>query len=339
MSAQKRIKTSLAVFAAVLLAGAAGFKLLGGAEWSLLDALYMTVITISTIGYGEVHDLGANPAARAFAIVFIIASLGTIAYAVSSITAFVVEGELKDLLGRRKMDKAIAKLKDHYIVCGGDETAQTIVRELAQTKRPFVVVEPSRERIDRMAEAGSLLFIQGDPADDGVLVRAGIGRARGIFLCLASDEANLFAAVTARGLNPGLRISAKGIDVRSEAKMKKAGADYVVAPAFIGGMRMVSEMVRPAAVTFLDMMLRDRERGLRVEEATVPPGSRLIGKTVAQAKAGEKTGALLLALRREGSPDYDFNPAPEVRFRKGDTLILMASPGMIKKLDAFLREG
>jgi voltage-gated potassium channel len=339
MTGQRRIQTSLAVFAAVLLVGAAGFKLLGGAEWSLLDALYMTVITIATIGYGEVHDLSANPAARAFAIVFIIASLGTIAYAVSSITAFVVEGQLKDLLGRRKMDKAIAKLKGHFIVCGGDETARTIVRELAQTGRLFVVVEPSREKVERMAGDGPIPFVQGDPADDGVLVKAGIARARGIFLCLPTDEANLFAAITARGLNPGLRISARGVDVRSEAKMRKAGADYVVAPSFIGGMRMVSEMVRPAAVTFLDMMLRDRERGLRVEEVAVPAGSRLIGRSVAQSKLGERTGALLLALRREGSPDYDFNPAPDVRLRKGDTLILMASPGMLKKLETVLREG
>lgn len=339
MNGPKRILTSLILFGAVLLVGVTGFKIAGGGEWSLLDALYMTVITVSTIGYGEIHDLGANPAARAFGIVFIILSLGTIAYAVSSITAFVVEGELKNLLGRRKMDKAIAKLKGHYIVCGGDETARTIVRELAQTRRPFVVIEPSRDSIDRMAGAGPLLFLQGDPADDGVLVKAGIARARGIFLCLPTDEANLFAAVTARGLNPAVRISAKGIDVRSEAKMRKAGADYVVAPSFIGGMRMVSEMVRPAAVTFLDMMLRDRERGLRVEEMTVPPGSRLIGKAVAQAGVGEKTGALLLALRREGSSDYDFNPAPNVRIKKGDTLILMASPAMLQRLETFLREG
>jgi voltage-gated potassium channel len=339
MANKKRILTSLAIFAAVILVGAAGFKILGGREWSLLDALYMTVITIATIGYGEVHDLGANPAARIFGLVFIILSLGTIAYAVSSITAFVIEGELKNLLGRRKMDKAIAKLKGHYIICGGDETAQTIVRELRLTKRSFVVVDPSAERIERMAEAGPLPSIQGDPAEDGVLVKAGIERAKGIFLCLATDEANLFAAITARSLNPGLRISAKGIDVRSEAKMKKAGADYVVAPAFIGGMRMVSEMVRPAVVTFLDMMLRDREKGLRVEEMAVPTGSRLIGKTVSQAKIGERTGALLVALRREESRDYDFNPGPDVRLKKGDILILMAGPGMLQRLEKFLFEG
>ncbi len=339
MTNKKRILASLAIFASIIVIGAAGFKILGGRDWSLLDALYMTVITVATIGYGEVHDLSANPAARVFGLVFIVLSLGTIAYAVSSITAFVIEGELKNLLGRRKMDKAIAKLKGHYIVCGGDETARTIVRELRQTKRSFVVVEPARERIERMAEAGSVLSIQGDPAEDGVLVKAGIERAKGIFLCLATDEANLFAAITARGLNPGLKISAKGVDVRSEAKIKKAGADYVVAPAFIGGMRMVSEMVRPAAVTFLDLMLRDREKGLRVEEMAVLAGSRLIGKTVAQAKIGERTGALLVALRREESRDYDFNPAPDVRLKKGDVLILMASPGMLQRIEKFVHEG
>jgi voltage-gated potassium channel len=339
MTGKKRIVASLAIFGAVILIGAVGFKLLGGREWSLLDSLYMTIITISTIGYGEVHDLSANPAARAFGLVFILLSLGTIAYVVSSITAFVVEGELKNLLGRRRMDKAIINLKNHYIVCGCDETARTIIRELSLTRRPFIVVEPSRDRVERLAEASPILHILGDPTEDSVLIKAGIRKALGIFLCLDTDEANLFTAVTARSLNPALRISAKGVDVRSEAKMKKAGADYVVAPAFIGGMRMVSEMVRPAVVTFLDMMLRDREKGLRVEELTLPAGSRLAGQTVAQAKVAEKTGALLVALKRAGSDDYDFNPAPAVKLKEGDVLILMASPAMLQRLEGFAREG
>jgi len=246
MDSRKRIFVSLTMFLVILAAGVGGFKILGGPEWSLLDSLYMTVITVSTIGYGEIHDLSGNLPARVFAVVFILASLGTIAFAVTSITAFVVEGELKKILGRRKMEKEIAKLNGHYIVCGGDETAQTIIRELVQTKRDFVVVEPARERIDRLLGLHSFLFVEGDPAEDSVLVRAGIERASGILLSLPGDEANLYVTVTARGLNPRIRIVAKGIELRSHAKLKRAGADYVVSPTDIGGMRMVSLPDGPA---------------------------------------------------------------------------------------------
>ncbi|MBE3111671.1 MAG: NAD-binding protein, partial [Acidobacteria bacterium] len=212
MDSRKRIFISLGLFVTVFLIGVAGFKTIGGAEWSLLDAVYMTVITVGTVGYGETHDLGGNPAARVFAAAYIILSLGTIAFAVTSITAFVVEGELKRILGRRKMEKDIGRLKGHDIVCGADETAQTIIRELITTKRDFVVVEPDRAKIDKAAAAATFLFVEGDPADDEVLKKAGIERARGILLSLPTDEANLFVTVTARQLNPQIRIVAKGID-------------------------------------------------------------------------------------------------------------------------------
>jgi voltage-gated potassium channel len=339
MTPKKRLFVSLTIFIAVILMGVAGFKIIGGKEWSLLDSLYMTVITVATVGYEEVVDLSQNSAARIFTIIYIIICLGTIAFAVSSVTAFVVEGELKNILGRRKMEKEIAKLKDHYIVCGSDETAQTIIQELILTKRDFVVIEPAKEKIDKLSSLGSFPYIQGDPAEDSVLLQAGIERAKGIFPSLPTDEVNLFVTITARSLNSNLKIVAKGIDIKSHDKMKKAGADYVVSPTYIGGMRMVSEMIRPAAVTFLDMMLRDREHVLRVEEFPVEKGSPLIGKSVGETKIGEKTGALLVALRKGETKDYDFNPAPEVRVKENDVLVLIAGPEMIEKLTKVAREG
>jgi len=332
MNNRRKIYISLLLFAAVFLTGVAGFKIFGGAEASLLDCIYMTAITISTIGYGEVVDLSHNPAGRIFTTLFIILSLGTIAFAVSSITAFIVEGELKNLLGRRRMEKDIAKLKDHYVVCGSDETAQTIIQELVQTRRDFVVIEPAKERLDRLAALGNILYVQDDPSEDAALLKAGIDRAKGIFPCLPTDEANLFVTITARSLNPRLRIVAKGIDLRSHQKMKKAGADGVVSPTFIGGMRMVSDMVRPAVVTFLDMMLRDREKGLRVEEVEVTQGSPLAGQTIQEARLAEKTGALLVAVRRAGSMDYEFNPPAERRIKEEEVLIFMGNPEMAAAL-------
>jgi voltage-gated potassium channel len=333
ISSKRRIFISLTVFFVVFLVGVTGFKLFGGKEWSFIDSLYMTVITLSTVGYGEVEDISANPAARIFASVFILFCLGTIAFVVSSVTSFIVEGEMKNLLGRRKMEKEISKLKNHYIVCGTDETAQTIIQELILTQKDFVVIEPLKEKIDKLSASVKGLFIHGDPTEDNVLISAGIKKARGIFLSLPTDEANLFITITARSLNPAIRIVTKGIDVKSHSKIIKAGSDAVVSPTFIGGMRMVSEMVRPAVVTFLDMMLRERKKVLRVEEVVVKKGAPLDRKTLESAKIGEKTGALLVAVQKGGGKDYDFNPQKETVLQEKDVLILIASPESVKQVE------
>ena len=333
MKGKKRIFLSLALFFTVFFIGVAGYKIIGGKDWSFFDCLYMTAITVSTVGYGEVVDLSANPAARAFTIIFILLSLGTIAFAVTSITSFIVEGELKNILGRRRMEKEIAKLKDHYIVCGSDETAQTIIQELVLTQRPFVVVEPLQEKIDRFSAPGNILFVHGDPTEDSVLVQAGIERAKGILLSLPSDEANLFVSISARSLNPGIRIVAKGMDVKSHKKMFKAGSDAVISPSFIGGMRMVSEMIRPAAVTFLDMMLRERDKILRVEEIRVKKGSSLVGKTLEEAGVERETLSLLVAIRKAGSNKYNFNPSKKTGIEEDDVLVLIATPEIVREIE------
>jgi len=338
MKGKKRLLLSLVMFLVVFLIGVVGFKILGGGDWTLLDALYMTVITISTVGYGEVLDLSGNPAARTFAVVFIILNLGTIAFAVSSITSFIVEGELKNILGRKRMEKKVSQLRDHYIVCGSDETAQTIIDELILTKRDFVVVDPSSENLEKIASLGDVLYIQGDPSEDDVMITAGIERAKGILLSLPTDEANLFVTISARSLSPDVRIVTKGIDPRSHKKIRKAGANAVISPTFIGGMRMVSEMIRPVVVSFLDLMLRERERVLRFEEVLVKSGSPVIGKTVSDVKFSEKTGALLAAMQRRGKEDFDFNPAAGTEIQENDVLIFVASPDMITEVKKLVEE-
>jgi voltage-gated potassium channel len=332
MDRKKRVFVSLTIFLFVFAVGVTGFRILGGPGTTILDSVYMTVITVSTIGYGEAINTSNNPAARIFTIVYIIVCLGTIAYAVSSLTAFVVEGELKNILGRRKMEKEIARLQDHYIICGSDETAQTIAQEMLLTQKKFVLIESDKERIERLGTLGALIVVHGDSTEDSILQKAGIERAKGLITCLPTDEANLFVTISARSLNPGLRIVAKGIDTRSHKKMIKAGADSVISPAFIGGMRMVSEMVRPAVTTFLDMMLRERERVLRFDEVTVAAGSPLLGKTICESKLEEKTGALLVALRKGGVKDFDFNPAKSTQLAENDVLVFIATPEMIQEM-------
>jgi voltage-gated potassium channel len=333
MKGKKRIFLSLTLFFAVFFIGVIGYKIFGGEDWTFFDCLYMTAITVSTVGYGEVIDLRANPAARTFTIVFILLSLGTIAFAVTSITSFIVEGELKNILGRRRMEKEIAKLEDHYIVCGSDETAQTIIQELVLTQKQFVVVEPLQEKIERLSVMGNILFVHGDPTEDAILVQAGIERAKGILLSLPNDEANLFVSISARSLNPDIRIVTKGIDVKSHKKMFKAGSDAVVSPSFIGGMRMVSEMIRPAVVTFLDMMLREREEVLRFEEIQVKKGSSLAGKTIGEANIEKETGSLLVAIRKAESSKYNFNPSKKAEIHEGDVLVMIATPEIVKEIE------
>jgi voltage-gated potassium channel len=324
MTGKRRLLFSFLIFICVIIFGVLGFKTFGGHDWSLLDSLYMTVITLSTVGYGEVMSL--EMPGRIFAMIYILMCLGTIAYAVSSITGFIVEGELKNILGRKRMEKQIAKLKDHYIICGSGETANTIIHELILIKRGFVVVEPSQEKLDKITAQDSLLFIQGDPAEDEVLIEAGIERARGILCSLQTDEANLFVAITARSLNPAIRIIAKGVDLKSHKKIKMAGADAVISPAFIGGMRMVSEMVRPATVSFLDQMLRERDRVYRFEEIQVNKDAPVIGETIKACKFDQEAAAILVALKNAGSRDFVFNPGDDSVIMEGDDLIFIITP-------------
>jgi voltage-gated potassium channel len=333
MYSKKRIFISLLIVFLVFMTGVIGFKFFGGKGWTLLDSLYMTVITLSTVGYEEALDISTNPAARIFAVIFIIVCLGTIAFAISSITAFIVEGELKNVIWRKKMEKRISRLNDHYIVCGADETAQTIVNELILTRKKLIVIEPLKERIDRLLSLfNNLLYIQGDPTEDDVLLSANINQAKGILLSLPTDEENLFVTLTARSLNPEIRIVTKGIDTKSHKKMRKAGADAVVFPTDIGGMRMASEMIRPAVVSFLDMMLREKEKVIRFEEVSVPKESPLVGKTLGEAKIGKKTSALLVAIRDIGTGRYNFQLTEETEIREGDILIMIASPEMVDEV-------
>jgi voltage-gated potassium channel len=333
MNSRNRLFLSFALFIFVLIIGIAGFKILGGEDWSFLDSLYMTVITLSTVGYEEVSDLNANPAARIFAVVFILLCVGAIAFAVSSITSFIVEGELKNILGRKKMEKKIAKLKDHYIVCGADETAQTIIMELILTQRPFVIIDPLEESLKKLATLGDIVFIQGDPAEDDVLVSAGIAKAKGILLSLPSDEANLFVTLTARALSPDVRIVTKGIHLKSHKKIKKAGANAVISPTFIGGMRMVSEMVRPAVVSFLDKMLRERDVVRRVEEVVLRSDSKVIGKSLVDSKVLEVKDALLVAIKRISAEAYEFKPPADTMLQENDVLFFITTPEGIKEIE------
>jgi voltage-gated potassium channel len=322
----RKLVLVIALLFATLLAGASGYVLIE--KWDFLDAVYMTVITVASVGYGEIHPLSDE--GRIFTMGLILAGSGIMIYAVSSFTAFIVEGELTDVLKRLKMEKRIKALKGHYIVCGDSTTGRYAIEELAKTGRAFVVVERDPAKLADLERRG-MLFVEGDATSDAVLQEASIASAKGLIATLHSDADNLFLVFTARGLKSELRIVAKAVDEESREKIRKAGADAVVMPNAIGALRLVSELVRPTVVTFLDVMLRDNDHAIRVEELAVPENSPVAGQALADTGLLTETGASLVALVREAQP-YLFNPPPATRLQRGDRLIMMGEMAVIQEL-------
>jgi voltage-gated potassium channel len=316
-------------------AGTVGYFLLGGGRWSLGDCAYMTVISLTTVGYGEIlENLARVPYARLFTSVLLIAGAGAAVYFVSVLTTFLVEGEFLQIRRRSKMRKKIEKLSNHIIVCGIGGTGRHVISELVATHWPFVAIDPDGEKLARLMESydNKLAIIEGDATDDNVLIEAGILRAFGVVASLPDDKGNLYIVVTARGLNPNLRIVAKAMDALAVGKLRVAGADSVVSVNNIGGLRMASEMIRPNVVTFLDKMMRDKDKQLRFEELTVPPGSPLVGKRLADSKLRAERNLLIVAARDPSTGAYTYSPGPDFVLLSEMTLILIGETEAVQRL-------
>jgi len=307
----------------VFLLGTTGYWFIAGTRQSLIDCLYMTFITVSTIGYGEIIDMSHNPGGRVFTMFIALSGIGVITYILSNFTAFIVEGQLKEVFRRRKMDKEIGKLRDHFIVCGAEGAGFYVINELVETKRPYVVVDAERKKIEKLLEAfPEPVFLEGDATESSTLVEAGIGQAKGLFAVTTDDNQNLVISLTAKQVSPNVRVVARCQDLRNVGKIKKAGADAVVSPTYIGGLRMASEMVRPAVATFLDTMLRDKEKRFRIEE--IPLAASFGGKTVSALQLRRYRNTLLMAVKTKG--DLVYNPDDDYFLKPEDVLILMTTP-------------
>jgi voltage-gated potassium channel len=254
---EHRITVVLAILRGILASGTLGYMLVEG--WSPLDALYMTVITLATVGYGETHPL--SPVGRIYTIALILIGLGVVGYGLSTVVAFLVEGQLTGILERRKMERKIRSLRDHVILVGAGETGKHIAEELLNTGTPFVVIERDPAQVGALERLGKVLYINGDATESGVLREARIESARGLISSAPSDKDNLFVILTARELNSALRIVSRVIAEGSRHKLLKAGADAVVSSNLIGGLRMASEMLRPHVVSFLRRHA-PRDRGI-----------------------------------------------------------------------------
>lgn len=318
----------------MILIGSLGYYILGKGKWGFGDCLYMTVITIATVGYSEVVDIAHVTGGRIYTIVLIVFGMSILLYFSSSIVALVVEGELKQIFRRERMKKKIEKLRDHIIVCGAGATGVYIIKELIATKTPFVVIDLDENRIRWLIEEelGEFLYVIGNGSDDHVLEEAGIKKAKGIIVALSSEKDNLFVVISARQLNPNIRIVARCVEPSTAPKLQKAGADAVVSPNFIGGMRMVSEMIRPKVTEFLDLMLYDKDKTLRIEEVNIPPTSSFIGKSLKEVKLRQLADVLVVAVKNEGSKSYYYNPRPDFTIDKGCTLIVLGPIDEVIKL-------
>lgn len=326
----KLIWSFIALLSTVTL-GTVGYHILGGPQYTWLDAFYMTFITVATIGYSEIIDMSNNPAARIFTIFIGTLGLGTLWFMFSTITVFLLETDLNEAWRRKRMEKVIHKLRGHYIVCGFGRVGRNVAQELEATNRHFVAIDENLDLLENQKERNpTLLLLHGDASDDDMLIAAGLEHAKGVFAVTGDDSRNLMISLTARQLNPAVRVVARCHELRNEEKMKKAGADAIVSPDFTGGMRIASAMVRPHVISFLDAM-RKSEHGLRLEEIKVPESCapRPVG-TLHMRSAGY----VILAVRT--AHDWVFNPPKEFLLQPGYTLVAMASPSGRHELEATL---
>lgn len=326
-----RIVWAAVILLALFVLGVFGFYLIGNGKSSWSDAIYMTLITISTVGYSEVVPLNTF-GARIFAGLMGISGLGILTFLFTSLSVFFLEKDLDYSLRRRRMEKNISKLKDHYIICGFGRVGTNVANELHKTHRAFVAIDPEQAVFEQNADRfPDLIYLHGDASDDDLLIRADIEKAKGVFAVTGDDSRNLMTIITAKQINPAIRVVARAQETRNIEKMRKAGADEIICPDFTGGMRMASAMVRPHVVNFLDEMLKS-ESQLRVEEVPVP--NQCPPTPVGKLRL-LKADYVLLAVQVGGV--WTFNPDEQFTIQAGDVIVIMASPAGRADIEAYLR--
>lgn len=325
MKALRNLRLIAAALAVLTLVGMAGFHFIEG--WSWFDGFYMVVTTLTTIGYQEVHPL--SHAGRVFNVVLIMVGVSLVFLGIGSLTQALLEFELRSFFGRRKMERQIDRLTDHYIICGAGRVGRSAARELARRPASFVIIEQSEGKAARYS--GEWLIVVGDATQEQTLRDVHIERARGLVAATTTDATNLYIVLTARGLNPQLRIIARASEDDAEKHLLTAGADSVVSPYHFAGQRIAQSFLRPHVVTFLDTATTHLGMDLEIGEIAVPPGSTFSGKTIETSRIRQERGVIILAIKR--GQGMRFNPAPEDRIETGDCLIAMGEPSQLRQLE------
>lgn len=335
---KRKIVMTVALLILIVAVGTIGYYIIAGGKASLVDCAYMTMITIASVGFGEITKGADNPAGRVFTMAMIIVGVGGYLVIMSNLTAILVEGNLLNIFRRNSMIKAIEKLNDHYILCGCGETGIHIIRECIATSRPVVGIEinPGRvEALQEMVDGKAFFLLEGDATNDEYLIKAGIERCKGIITCVSEDKDNLVVTIYARQISDQLRVISRCTEARMMERLRKAGADAVISPNMIGGMRMVSEMVRPSATGFLDIMLRDKDKNLRVEEVNIPYGSQVNGRKMGEMDFWNKIGLFPIAIQ-DTAGNWTYNPGPDTVMKDGCTLVIIGNPEQRTQLESIV---
>jgi voltage-gated potassium channel len=319
---------------ALVLAGTLGYYFIEDG-WTLFDALYMTVITLSTIGYEEVHKLSTR--GRVFTIFLILGGVVTFFYAITALIRAIISGEVRDVFGRQRMEWNLAQMRGHLIVCGYGRMGRLVCQELAKQRIPFVVIDSTAESLADFAVPGGI-SVHGDATSDEVLRHAGIERARALISVMASDANNLYTTMSARLLNRDLFIVARVEEAAAEVKLKRAGANRVVSPYQIGGIRLAQAVLRPTVVDFIELATQTEHFDLQIEEAQVGPASRLAGANLKDSGIRADLRVMIVAVKKP-TGQMIFNPAPEQTFAAGDILVAIGRREHLDQLDLLASGG
>lgn len=312
----------------VILAGIIGYTLIE--NMAVMDAFYMTIITVFTVGFREVQVL--SPAGQLFTIFIILGGVGTILFTITKFGEIMFGGGMRAFLWRKNMERQIKHLKDHYIICGHGRMGQTVRARLLEEGVPFVVIDIREDKLEDLEKNKTCPYILGDATQEEILNQAGAKRARALAALLPSDADNLYLTLTAKLINPSLFVLAKALDERAEKKILQIGANKVVSPYKLGALKIAQGLMRPALVDFMDLIIRRQELSLLMEEIVVPRDSKIVGRTLTQCQIRQKANVIVVAIKKPGE-DIVFNPSPDMEIHTGDTLLVLGDDMDIKQFD------
>lgn len=333
METSKHLVISVVLSVAIIITGTLGYMLIEG--WNFLDSLYMTVITISTVGFMEVQPMG-DPG-HLFTILLVFFGVGLTLYVAAAVVQFMVEGRIRIIMGRRIVDRKISHLNDHYIVCGYGRIGRVLCNKLRRGPVGVVVLEQDRDLIPQMDE-DKVLYISADASDEETLLKAGVKKAKGLISVLATDTDNVFLVLTARQLAPKLTIMARASRESAKKKLLAAGATSVESPYEMGALRMAQKILSPTVTSFLDLAFEHSHKEIQMEEIPVLPYSELANVMLKDSGIRQRFNLILIAIELEGG-DMLFNPSFEYVIKPGDTVIAVGEKGNLRKLEAILSPG
>lgn len=331
MQRRSHFTVSIILTTALILIGTCGYMIIE--RWPFADAIYMTIITLATVGYGEVHQVSG--VGRVFTIFLIVAGVGYFMYVVGLLVQFLVEDRIRVILGRRKLDKQIARLKNHYIICGYGRIGRVLARYLTERYLNVVIIEKNKSRQAAMDEDG-VLYLVGEATDENLLLRAGIKDAKALITAVATDADNVFLTLIAKQLNPSLFIVARAIQNTAKRTLQAAGASKVISPYDLGARRMAHAILRPTVIKFLELAFADDSTDIQVEEIRVRSTSHLLNVALKDSGIRQKLDLIILTIKKADGTMI-FNPKADTRIETDDTLVVVGQAKSVIKLEQMMR--